>query len=201
MAIHFAKPDRREMLRNLGLGLLGTSCASWLPTLGGRSCPRSAPPPALHPAVDERRSEPDRYVRHETRACQRRRIQRAHDQRPRTALQRALAEAGQTCRSARDRPLAEHQGRRPRPRHAPGPHRPFADGRCGLSVDCVCTRQGTYRPRRCCRTTSPSRRRAISIRPRSSRAFWDQAMRRPSSPATRPPRRRKRLPHRRNWSI
>jgi uncharacterized protein (DUF1501 family) len=33
MAIHFAKPDRRELLRNLGLGLLGTSCASWLPTL------------------------------------------------------------------------------------------------------------------------------------------------------------------------
>ena len=25
--------DRREMLRNLGLGLLGTSCAGWLPAL------------------------------------------------------------------------------------------------------------------------------------------------------------------------
>ena len=31
MASYFAKPDRREMLRNIGLGLLGTSCASWLP--------------------------------------------------------------------------------------------------------------------------------------------------------------------------
>ena len=33
MATYFAKPDRRDMLRNLGLGLLGTSCASWLPAL------------------------------------------------------------------------------------------------------------------------------------------------------------------------
>jgi uncharacterized protein (DUF1501 family) len=31
MASYFAKPNRREMLRNIGLGLLGTSCASWLP--------------------------------------------------------------------------------------------------------------------------------------------------------------------------
>ena len=33
MATHFGKPDRREMLRHLGLGLMGTSCASWLPSL------------------------------------------------------------------------------------------------------------------------------------------------------------------------
>ena len=33
MANFFATPDRREMLRNLGLGMLGTSCARWLPSL------------------------------------------------------------------------------------------------------------------------------------------------------------------------
>lgn len=31
MSTRFGEFDRRDMLRNLGLGLLGTSCASWLP--------------------------------------------------------------------------------------------------------------------------------------------------------------------------
>ncbi|HEX4412364.1 MAG TPA: DUF1501 domain-containing protein [Lacipirellulaceae bacterium] len=33
MASHHGGIDRRELLRNFGLGLLGTSCASWLPSL------------------------------------------------------------------------------------------------------------------------------------------------------------------------
>ena len=56
-------------------------------------------------------------------------------QRPGPAVQRAPAEAGRARRPARGRPLAEHQGRRPRPRHAPGAHRPSADGRRRVSVD------------------------------------------------------------------
>jgi uncharacterized protein (DUF1501 family) len=33
MSEHFTKSDRRAMLRNLGMGLLGTSCAGWLPAI------------------------------------------------------------------------------------------------------------------------------------------------------------------------
>src|SRR5262245_29559870 len=35
MSILTDKIDRRNVLRNFGLGLLGTSCASWLPALAG----------------------------------------------------------------------------------------------------------------------------------------------------------------------
>src|SRR3954452_25410243 len=33
MSEYFTKSDRRAMLRNLGIGLLGTSCAGWLPAI------------------------------------------------------------------------------------------------------------------------------------------------------------------------
>ena len=160
---------RRDVLRSLGLGLLGTSCAGWLPAL------------AAEVAHDPRRrrhcillwmsggpSQTDTFDMKPGHANGGE-FKEIDTNVPGLRVQRASAEARQARRPARDRPLAEHEGRRPRPRHAPGAHRPPADGRRRVSVDRLLAGQGA-RGRRDAAAELRERRAAAADQPGRVRA-------------------------------
>ena len=122
---------------------MGSTCAGWLPALAERGRPRPAPHAALHPALDERRAEPDRHVRHEARPRQRRRSSRKSPPR-----RRACGSAS-TCRSSREhadrlavvRSLSTKEGDHARGTHLVRTgHPPMGDGR--VSVDRLLAGQG-----------------------------------------------------------
>ena len=141
MSANFGTINRREMLRNLGLGLLGTSCASWLPAL------------AAEVAQDPRRrrhcillwmsggpSQTDTFDMkpNDANGGEFKEIATSV---PGLRFSEHLPKLAKQAERLGDRPFAEHEGRRPCAWHVPGSHGSLAGRRSRVSIDRVCACQ------------------------------------------------------------
>lgn len=133
---------RRQWLKLSAAGVVGYSMSGWLGALAQEA---AANPSAsfLHPALDEWRSQHHRFVGPQGRPRQRRPLQGNPDERFRRQDQRAPAAAREIRRPHGARPLDEHQGRRPWPRHLPDAHRLPAAGTDPVSAARFAAQQGT----------------------------------------------------------
>ena len=71
--------SRRDWLRLAAAGALGSSTSGWIETLAAERRGRPPAPQGVHPALDERRAEPDRHLRPQAGPRQRRHLQGDRD--------------------------------------------------------------------------------------------------------------------------
>ena len=107
--------SRRQMLRLATAGVVGFSTSGWIEALAADAAAKPQAPESVHPALDDRRPEPDRHIRSQARPPPRRRVQGHRDGGPRHCHQRAPSQAGQADERDGRHPLDEHEGRGPRP--------------------------------------------------------------------------------------
>ncbi len=109
--------SRRTLLNRCSLARWASAPAAGFRSLAQALAADPQRPPALHPAVDDRRADADRHVRHEAGPRQRRRVQGNRDQVPRACGSASTCPSWPRWPIGWPCPQPEHQGRRPRPRH------------------------------------------------------------------------------------
>ena len=102
--------SRRDWLKLSAAGVVGYSLSGWLRGPGRRGRGQPAAQALVHPAVDERRPQPDGHLRPQARPRQRRPLQGDRHQRARHQDQRASAEDRPAHGRHGPHPLDEHQG-------------------------------------------------------------------------------------------
>ena len=70
---------RRQVLRLAAAGALGASASGWIEALAADTAARPEPAEVVHPALDDRRPEPDRHLRPQAGPRQRRPVQADRD--------------------------------------------------------------------------------------------------------------------------
>ncbi len=188
VAARMAEAHRRRRRRLLDVGLAR-------PAGRGRGR-RPAAQALVHPAVDERRPQPDGHLRPQARPPQRRPLPGNRHVGPRNQDQRAPAADRQARRRNGDRPLDVHQGGRPRPGDVPDAHRPAAQRADPVPVARLAGRQGNGARRRGAAGLRQHRPVPLlqlgGLRPRLSRPAVRSADRRRERQLPRPAGRRER---------
>ncbi len=120
--------SRRDWLKLSAAGVVGYSLSGWLGALADEAAAQSEAQALVHPAVDERRPQPDGHLRPQARPRQRRPLQGDRHRVPGIKISEHLPKVARHMdRMAIIRSMST-QGGGPRPGHLPDAHRPSPGG-------------------------------------------------------------------------